>query len=777
MSLPPEPTERFPYRLEKRVGVGSMGVVYQARDVSLDRTVAIKTLRTSLLQDETPETQAEMRQRFLQEAQAAGRLSHPGITTIFRVGQIESTPFMVMEWLDGQSLEEVLRRRERLPVHEVARLGVDLLDALDDAHRSGIVHRDIKPSNVMLLHNGRLKVTDFGIARIQGRELVKTQAGVVLATPKFAAPEQLRGSEVDPRADVWATGVLLYVLLTGDHPFEGSTFMELAHAVLSKEPTPLRQLVSDLPPTFESIVATALRKDRGERYTSAAQMADDLRPFASTESKDPTLPSLETARLPRTDSGSDRSQAPPPAPAGPTAPDGPTAPAEPPTPTLRHLPRDAGQVLIGLAETWPRRDLEAQPSRLLLERLLDRPLHAPAFAGAVRCGDVWLFLEDGVLLGAIDARDGVHGDAAVARLPATVQPRLHVPARELPERLVSVATSMLHPPRLLHADLDSSYVDLVALARKLRDERFDGIFRLQRGDDEGRVLFVDGEPTLALFSEGWEGVPIESPWSQWIAAHALRAQVEKRTLQPPLAWYRHAFRNVAFDLQPLASDGASGSTSDSSSSRLRSLFSSSATRTAAHRPGLAKRLRESSQAEVGGVDVEEAPAVRLLEWMSSSLESFFAERSLTSSWRYLADWVPLIRRAVVHHDLPRPGGRDTDFFDIVTFDDDDKALHLVHRLQTATVESFEAALQRAIDAKSARTKTGDVGGVLLVAPSFPDAVLESYRTSLQTASSGSWFSVEESFTGYAGFVRIGARRGFHLLLVEDRADGFAPILL
>ncbi|MEM9554532.1 MAG: serine/threonine-protein kinase [Acidobacteriota bacterium] len=748
MQLPSEPRAEFPYIVDKQVGIGSMGVVYKARETSLDRTVAIKTLRGSILADEPPEVQDELRRRFEQEARAAGRLSHPGITTVYRVGEVDSVPFMVMEWLDGRSLDEVLRGDQRMPVHDATRMVVELLDALGEAHRHGVVHRDIKPSNIMLLRSGRLKVTDFGIARIQGHDLVKTQAGIVLATPKFAAPEQLRGSEVDARADLYATGVLLYVLLSGAYPFEGSTFMELANAILTREPTPLRQLLPDLPPALDAVVGLALRKERQDRYASAAEMADDLRPFANASSSEATAPVAGRASLA----------------------------VQATIPTLRHLSRRSAQALVAFAETWSSRRLEPQPSAKLLDRLLDRPLHAPAFAGAAHCGDLWLFFEDGVLLGAVDSRSGATGDEALAQLPEHVEPRLHSPPSELPGRLVSVAAGMLHPPRLLHSDLDSTFTDLEALAQKLETERFDGTLLLRRGEDEGRILFVEGRQLVGLFSEGWDGLPVDTPWQTWSRQQSLHAQVEKRTLEPPSAWYRRVFRDVAYDVSPVERDQSEGSNrgEGTTSSRLRQLFTGSSTRQAVSQ--MAMRLDDSSQMQVGGVELAEAPAVRLLDWALTAVGGFFAERSLSNSWRYLAEWLPLVRRAIVHHDLPRPGSRESDTFDAVTFDDKGKVLHLLHHLEEPTPEAFEAFVQRVVDAKTARTKTGDVGGVVLAVPRLTDELIDVYRGALHHASSGSWFGVEESFTGYAGFVRIGPRRGFHLLLIEVADEVYQPFL-
>ena len=184
-ALSNEPTSDFPYRIESKVGEGGMGTVYRAMETSLNRVVAIKRVKLEMLSAGDPDLAQETRSRFLREARAAAALSHPGITTIYRVGEDGSGPFIAMEWLDGVSLE-TLMEQGTLSIPEVVRHAVALLETLDAAHAAGVVHRDIKPANIIVLKDGRLKVTDFGIARLQGADVFKTQAGVVLASPRFA---------------------------------------------------------------------------------------------------------------------------------------------------------------------------------------------------------------------------------------------------------------------------------------------------------------------------------------------------------------------------------------------------------------------------------------------------------------------------------------------------------------------------------------------------------------------------------------------------------------
>ena len=277
----------FPYELRRKAGEGAMGIVYEAFDHDLGRPVAIKVMRDELLAELGPEGQREARLRFQQEARAAARLSHAGIATIHRIGEENGRPFIAMEWLDGEPLESLLASGAPLPLGLVARLGVELGEALEAAHAAGVVHRDIKPSNLILRADGRLKVTDFGIARIEGIELVKTRAGEVVATPMYASPEQLRGLPVDGRSDIFGAGVVLYQCLTGRPPSSGATLAELTTSILFWRPEAPTSLNRDLPAAVDGIVLKALEKDPARRFSHASELAEALRPFAAAVRPNP----------------------------------------------------------------------------------------------------------------------------------------------------------------------------------------------------------------------------------------------------------------------------------------------------------------------------------------------------------------------------------------------------------------------------------------------------------------------------------------------------------
>ena len=205
-------------RVERVLGRGAMGIVYRAHDPEIDRPVAIKLVRSDLLEGEE---RAEYFARFRREAQAAGRCAHPNIVAIYDFALHEDHPFLVMEYVEGESLAQAFSRGARFAPEEACRIMLQVLEALACAHGLGIVHRDVKPANILLIDNGRVKVTDFGVARIGTAAL--TRGGFVVGTPSYMAPEQCRGEKVDQRSDLFAAGIVLFELLTGENRFRART--------------------------------------------------------------------------------------------------------------------------------------------------------------------------------------------------------------------------------------------------------------------------------------------------------------------------------------------------------------------------------------------------------------------------------------------------------------------------------------------------------------------------------------------------------------------------
>ncbi|TXG80487.1 MAG: HAMP domain-containing protein, partial [Rhodocyclaceae bacterium] len=260
------------YQILELIGRGGMATVYKAHDPGIDRTIAIKFLHASLCEDE------QYRGRFLREARAAGMLSHPNIATVHDVGEIEGRPYMAMELLEGDPLNDVMTGGTLFPVREVVEIGIQLSRALDYAHSKGIVHRDIKPANIVRLKGTNvIKVTDFGIAHMASSSMTQhTQMGDVLGTPQYMSPEQTMGQKIDGRSDLFSVGVVLYQLLTGLRPFDADSIVALMLKIAKEEPTPIEKLRNDVPPALRRVVERCLSKQPDRRYQNGAELTEAL---------------------------------------------------------------------------------------------------------------------------------------------------------------------------------------------------------------------------------------------------------------------------------------------------------------------------------------------------------------------------------------------------------------------------------------------------------------------------------------------------------------------
>jgi len=286
------------YEIVAELGRGAMGAVFRARDPKIDRTVAIKTIAVPASSKHDAE---HYRQRFFREAQAAGRLSHPGIVTIYDVGEDEAThtPFIVMECVQGDSLDRVVAATPAASLTRdiTLRLLRQIAEALDYAHRQGIVHRDIKPANIMVTPEGQPKIADFGIAKVAMAET--TLPGHVVGTPAYMSPEQLNGKAVDGRSDLFSLGVITYWLLTGVKPFDGATLTEICVQVVTKDPAPPSELASGLNMDFDYVLSRALAKDPVMRYQSGSEMAADLDDLSAGRKPRSIVQSAKTQVVPQ----------------------------------------------------------------------------------------------------------------------------------------------------------------------------------------------------------------------------------------------------------------------------------------------------------------------------------------------------------------------------------------------------------------------------------------------------------------------------------------------
>ncbi|MGD9006296.1 MAG: serine/threonine-protein kinase [Desulfobacteraceae bacterium] len=265
------------YEILRELGRGAMGTVYLGRDPKINREVAIKTLEYGQV---AGDELADVKSRFFREAEAAGKLSHPNIVAIFDAGEEHDMAYIAMELLIGKDLTHYCKPESLLPQSRAIDIIVEVTSALDYAHQQGVIHRDIKPANIMMLEDGRIKVTDFGIARVVDASQTKT--GVILGTPSYMSPEQVAGKDVDGRSDLFTLGAVFYQLLAGAKPFGGDSLTAILYAITHKRPTPLSEIVPDIAPCIERIVNRLLTKGVTKRYQSATQVLKEIKACRNT---------------------------------------------------------------------------------------------------------------------------------------------------------------------------------------------------------------------------------------------------------------------------------------------------------------------------------------------------------------------------------------------------------------------------------------------------------------------------------------------------------------
>src|SRR6202790_594731 len=291
-------TKLGPYEVLSAIGAGGMGEVYKARDTRLDRTVAIKVLPTHLAD------RAELRERFEREAKTIASLNHPHICTLYDTGHQDGVDFLVMEYIEGETLAQRLQRGA-LPIQQVLQYAIEISDALDKAHRKGITHRDLKPGNIMLTKSGT-KLLDFGLAKLAQEAVPVTPAsqlptmksavtaeGTILGTLQYMAPEQVEANEVDARTDIFAFGAVVYEMATGKKAFEGKTQASLIAKILETDPPPISSLQPMTPPALDRVVKKCLAKVPDKRWQTASDVCDELKWIAEGGSQvtlSPTAP-------------------------------------------------------------------------------------------------------------------------------------------------------------------------------------------------------------------------------------------------------------------------------------------------------------------------------------------------------------------------------------------------------------------------------------------------------------------------------------------------------
>jgi eukaryotic-like serine/threonine-protein kinase len=257
------------YEILEKIGEGAMGIVYKAKDSALGRIVALKMLSAELGSED------ELHKRFEREAEAIGRLNHPNIVQVYDLGQAEGHLYMAMELLEGDDLRTLIEAGAEVALADKARILGEICEGLGYAHSRGVVHRDIKPANILVTSSGRVKILDFGLARVATRQTI-TRRGVILGTPDYMSPEQAMGKTVDPRSDIFSAGGVFYEFLTGQKPFKGKTLHSVLYQIISEEPQPVLTLNPDVPARLAAVVHRMLQKEPESRYATMEQVGHEI---------------------------------------------------------------------------------------------------------------------------------------------------------------------------------------------------------------------------------------------------------------------------------------------------------------------------------------------------------------------------------------------------------------------------------------------------------------------------------------------------------------------
>lgn len=720
--LPASPTSAFPYKLVAKIGEGAMGEVYRAEDVELGRQVAIKVIKTDFVRSLPARDAQEAMQRFLQEARAAAALSHPGVTIVYRVGTENGWPYMAMEWLEGTTLESYLAQH-RLTPDQAARVGLQVLSALDTAHRSGIVHRDIKPANLFITNDRRIKIMDFGVARVQGSNLAHTQAGFILGSPAYAAPEQLAGQPVDARADLYSLGAVLFESVTGRPPFDAGTIYELISLVHTG-----RVPSANLGVEFDEFITRALAKRPDDRFANAGEMARGLQKFltAKVESPRRSAPGAE-ATLARVQ-------------------------------TKISKGKTAASFVADVVKSWPAKPLGNQNVVSLVDKLLDTPPHVAAFCGGLEVEGTLLLICDGVLFDVLDPVRGLTGDMAMDQVREQGGATLYPCPPDTEPRIVALLASLLAPkiPRL--SGLNAAYVDVPQLAARLSGEGFDGSLRLTKGEQVAFILFSKGKRVLDIFGHGWQHVSTGNRWETWIADTAADVTVDDKQHVFPAATFRRQLRDVVLRVHRPTSSDTSIRTDARSEAESIVLKPEGVSESAA---------TESTLQSLITVD----PSVAVVRWLLVDVQHQFEQYKRTERWKGMITPLASVAKVRLHPSIAVDSGT-TVHFDALTYDQSEQPQHAVMGAPSGTKERVNSFIANVLAAHAAGVH---VKGAILVAPSFTEDALDAYMKALR-ASQGSFLR--------AAFDRLSHREGFlstksggcHVLLVEEAEGRRRPLM-
>lgn len=777
------------YAIEKEVGRGGMGVVYKGIDKRLERPVAIKVLNLGS-GGETEQNQAlhsESVERFRREAKVIARLAHPNIVSIYDVGEAFQQYYMIMEFAEGKPLSSLVREGRPVPAPVVTSVAAQICSALAYAHENKIIHRDIKPANIIVSAKGLTKLMDFGIAQLHTEGSKLTQAGSMMGSLMYTSPEQLNdASQVDERTDIYALGVTMYELLTGQSPYQSQSLSQLIMEILAnhQDANAIRTINPDVPEVLELVVARAMKKNPQERYASAYEMASDLGRLLQTSSMNQTL----QFQLNFNDSTSD-------------------LPSDRQTTRFRDSSlirkttidtelvkalKMRRQWLPEQLQSWKKQVIAQSDVTQVLTKLIEPVLIGDAISGVlVIDSEFYIFVEKGLLVGACHLQTSAVDDSVFSLLPKQASLiELFIPEENQPLVPALLAQIISGSGQVLQQNLDSSLVDLLPLVEALsnRSDPFTGYVIAHAHENLYYYGFEAGQECLAICAQ-----TDTNRFDSWSDIKLL--------VQEPgvlLDIYQASPRLVGPSLTKLLSAcNLNMSYVDVSNSTLQNIVDMGTEEVPIHLIQEAKKnlkldlecKQTSNVISLGQVVdntrlIQNSLHLKLSEWLTREYFYLLNSTGSTNSLKYIYSWIPAIESIAFEEDLDGDDGLKHRFQWVnhgqVAGEKYKKILALA-AFGNGSQADLNAFIDRVITVKKHLIKTGDIGGAFYVSTEpFETEALKLFYTRTVEPRKGLLGSLD-TLTKYKGFVRIGMNRGFHLNLLEYRAEqqGFeviAPLL-
>lgn len=763
------------YIIEQEIGQGGMGIVYLATDRRLDRKVAIKVLSLSAF-SKYQDSVDEIIQRFQREAKSVAKLSHTNIVNIYDFGQTSDSYYMVMEFLEGKSLDKILETHKNLSPSLVISIGYQICNALEYAHQNGIIHRDIKPANIILSSKGIAKLTDFGIAQLSDDQKKLTQAGSLLGSIMYIPPEQLEDSaNVDHRADIYSLGATLYQLLTGHFPFDANNASEIIFKILKEIPKPPSTFNQEIPHALDHIIIKSLMKNRDQRYYTAEEMAQDLSILLNPTNnmRDTLMNMFSQNQTLKIDSQNNEIRAKSNTSFSKTI----IKKTAINQNFIFNLMKNYTWIKL-LFKNWKTETITNLNFNHVLGKLTEPSIFGKCFSGVLVIDkNIYSFIYEGYFIGAVNLDTGLIGDKVFENVPKNpTSLELKVPDDNNIFTLGIISGIIENSGESIHSNLDSSLVNLTNLIDNIYEEKeFTGYVSCfsenniyYSGFYKGAELFcipidkqneTDSEKNITL-----KDVVINQ--SIVFSAYSIKPRLLELNVF-------NLLKNATVDIKYL----------DASKTKLYDIVQMEKEEVPIH---LIKEAKQNSflelnlnrvnkielfDQEVNLLDfVKKSPYYSFVEWLFNEYFYLLNSTGNITTLKYIYSWIPAVENIKFCQSLYGEDGNTYEFslvFNGQVKGENYKKVLFLLKFGNGTTEDVSKFLENSIQVKKKLIKSGDIGGVIYVSTNeFENDALKLFYSRTVEPRKGFGLGSLDKLTKYKGFVRIGLGRGFHFNLIE-----------